>query len=152
MEKVVRGLGCQDSYPTAPPLICGGIKPPVTISMYLIRKFENGGILVSDKKPQVVKEGRFAGVTKLDGKRFQISSLPRMVENQLHDAELTEAAQEYINALNVGDYIGWADGKGELENVVVTIDGERVTLTRKWANVDLNKAFAAVEAFVEAEA
>jgi hypothetical protein len=75
-----------------------------------------------------------------------------MVENQLHDAELTEAAQEYISALKVGDFINWADGKGELENVVVNIDGERVTLTRKWANVDLNKAFAAVEAFAEVEA
>lgn len=120
--------------------------------MYVIRKFENGGILVSDKKPQVVKEGRFAGVTKLDGKRFQISSLPRMVATQLNDDELVEAAQEYIDALKVGDLITWADGKGELENVVVTIDGERVTLTRKWANVDLNKAFAAIEASVEVEA
>ena len=117
--------------------------------MYVIRKFENGGILCSDKKPQVVKEGRFAGVTKLDGKRFQISSLSRMVDTQLHDDELTEAAQSYIDALKVGDFISWADGKGELENVVVNIDGERVTLTRKWANVDLNKAFAAIEAHVE---
>ena len=118
--------------------------------MYVIRIFENGGILVSDKKPQVVKDGMFKGVTKLDGKRFQIGSLPRMVETQLHDGDLTDAARVYVESLKVGDFIGWADGKGELENVVVTIDGERVTLTRKWANVDLNKAFASVQAFVEA--
>lgn len=116
--------------------------------LYVIRKFENGGVLVSDKKPQVVKSGLFAGITKLDGKRFQISSLSRMVANQLNDAELTEHASNYIGALKAGDAINWATPSDE--PVIVNIDGERVTLTRKWANVDVNKAFAAVEEFVNA--
>lgn len=115
--------------------------------LYVIRTFENGGVLCSDKKPQVVKSGLFAGVTKLDGKRFQISSLPRMVSNQLNDAQLTGLANDYISALKPGDAITWATPSDE--SVVVNIDGERVTLTRKWANIDVNKAFAAVEAFVE---
>ena len=115
--------------------------------LYVIRVFENGGVLVSDKKPQVVKSGLFAGITKLDGKRFQISSLSRMVSNQLNDAELTEHAANYISALKPGDGITWATPSDE--PVIVNIDGERVTLTRKWANVDINKAFAAVESFVE---
>ncbi len=115
--------------------------------MYVIRKFENGGILCSDKKPSVVTSGLFKGLTKLDGKRYQIQSLPRMVSQQLNDSELTEYAQDYINALKVGDALPWAN-PGD-ENVVMTIDGERVTLTRKWASIDLNKAFASVEAFVE---
>jgi len=115
--------------------------------LYVIRTFENGGVLVSDKKPQVVKSGLFAGITKLDGKRYQISSLSRMVSNQLNDAELTEHASNYISALKPGDTISWATPSDE--PVIVNIDGERVTLTRKWANVDINKAFSAVEAFVE---
>ena len=115
--------------------------------LYVIRTFENGGILCSDKKPQVVKTGLFAGVTKLDGKRYQISSLPRMVSNQLNDAQLTGLANDYIGTLKPGDTISWATASDE--SVVVNIEGERVTLTRKWANIDVNKAFAAVEAFVE---
>lgn len=115
--------------------------------LYVIRTFENGGILCSDKKPQVVKTGLFAGVTKLDGKRYQISSLPRMVSNQLNDAQLTGLANDYIGTLKPGDAITWATPSDE--SVVVNIEGERVTLTRKWANIDVNKAFAAVEAFVE---
>ena len=114
--------------------------------LYVIRIFENGGVLVSDKKPQVVKSGLFAGITKLDGKRYQISSLSRMVSNQLNDAELTEYASTYISGLKAGDAIKWATPSDE--PVIVNIDGERVTLTRKWANIDVNKAFAAVEAFV----
>lgn len=117
--------------------------------LYVIRKFENGGILCSDKKPSVVTSGLFAGLTKLDGKRFQIQSLPRMVSQQLNDSELTEYAQQYIDSLKVGDAIGWAN-PGD-EPVTLTIDGDRVTLTRKWATIDLNKAFAAVEATVEEE-
>jgi len=115
--------------------------------LYVIRTFENGGVLVSDKKPQVVKSGLFQGITKLDGKRFQISSLPRMVSNQLNDAQLTGYANDYIGTLQPGDTISWATASDE--PVVVNIDGERVTLTRKWANIDVNKAFAAIEAFVE---
>ena len=115
--------------------------------LYVIRKFENGGILCSDKKPTMVTSGLFKGISKLDGKRFQISSLPRMVSNQLNDTELTEYAQQYVDALKVGDSIGWANAGDE--PVTLTIDGDRVTLTRKWATIDVNKAFAAVEAFVE---
>jgi len=115
--------------------------------LYVIRKFENGGILCSDKKPSMVTSGLFKGISKLDGKRFQIPSLSRMVSQQLNDAELTEYAIQYIDALNVGDNIPWANSGDE--NVTLTIDGDRVTLTRKWATVDINKAFASVEAFVE---
>jgi hypothetical protein len=115
--------------------------------LYVIRTFENGGVLCSDKKPQVVKSGLFQGITKLDGKRYQISSLPRMVSNQLNDAQLTGYANDYITALQPGDTISWATASDE--PVVVNIDGERVTLTRKWANIDVNKAFAAIESYVE---
>ena len=115
--------------------------------LYVIRKFENGGILCSDKKPSMVTSGLFKGISKLDGKRFQIPSLSRMVSQQLNDAELTEYAIQYIDALNVGDNIPWANSGDE--NVTLTIDGDRVTLTRKWATVDINKAFASIEAFVE---
>ena len=115
--------------------------------LYVIRKFENGGILCSDKKPSMVTSGLFKGISKLDGKRFQIPSLSRMVSQQLNDAELTEYAIQYIDALKVGDNIPWANSGDE--NVTLTIDGDRVTLTRKWATIDINKAFASVEAFVE---
>lgn len=118
--------------------------------LYVIRKFDNGGILCSDKKPQVVTSGMFKGITKLDGKRYQIASLSRTVNNQLNDPELTQAAQDYIDSLNVGDSIDWASGNSDCENVIVDIDGERVTLTRRWASFDVKKAFAAVEAFVNA--
>lgn len=118
--------------------------------LYVIRKFENGGILCSDKKPQIVTEGLFAGITKLDGKRYQIASLARAVAEQLNDAELVEYAREYTDSLNTGDLITWAQKDEQGDNVTVNIDGERVTLTRKWAKVDLAKAFAAVEAHVNA--
>lgn len=118
--------------------------------LYVIRVFENGGILVSDKKPQVVTSGMFAGVVKLGGKRYQIASLSRFVNNQLNDAELVEYASEYISSLKAGDAISWATATDE--PVVVNIDGERVTLTRKWADFDAHKALAAIEAFVNANA
>ena len=116
--------------------------------LYVIRTFENGGVLVSDKKPQVLTTGLFAGLTKLDGKRFQIASLKRMVDQQLNNPELTQYADDYISSLKPGDELKWANATDE--PVIVTIDDERVTLTRKWASIDLKKAFAAVEAFVEA--
>jgi len=115
--------------------------------LYVIRKFENGGILCSDKKPSVVTSGLFKGLSKLDGKRFQIQSLTRMVSQQLNDTELTEYAQQYVDSLKVGDSLPWANAGDE--PVSLTIDGDRVTLTRKWATIDINKAFASVEEFVE---
>lgn len=115
--------------------------------LYVIRKFENGGILCSDKKPSVVSSGLFKGISKLDGKRFQIASLSRMVSQQLNDSELTEYAQQYVDSLKIGDALPWAN-PGD-EPVTLTIDGDRVTLTRKWAAVDINKAFSAVQSFVE---
>ena len=114
--------------------------------MYVIRTFDNGGILVSDKKPQEVKTGMFAGIKIVDGKRYQIRSLSRVVSELLNDAELTEYANEYIRSLKTGDPINWATATDE--PVVVNIDGERVTLTRKWTSINAEKAFAAVEAFV----
>ena len=116
--------------------------------MYVIRTFENGGVLVSDKKPQVLTTGLFAGLTKLDGKRYQIASLKRMVDQQLNNPELTQYADDYISSLKPGDELKWANATDE--PVIVTIDDERVTLTRKWASIDLKKAFASVEQFVEA--
>ena len=116
--------------------------------LYVIRKFENGGILVSDKKPQIITTGMFAGIVKIGGKRFQIASLSRFVDSELNNPELVEYASEYINSLKPGDAISWATPSDE--PVIVTIDGERVTLTRKWADFDAHKAFAAIEQFVNA--
>ena len=115
--------------------------------LYVIRVFENGGILVSDKKPQVVKSGLFAGITKLDGKRYQISSLKWMVSKQLNDPQLVEYANDYVNALKPGDTIVWASPSDE-PVIITNEDGDRITLTRKWANVDINRAFAAIETHV----
>lgn len=116
--------------------------------LYVIRKFENGGVLVSDKKPQIITTGMFAGIVKIGGKKFQIASLSRFVKSELNDPELVEYASEYINSLKPGDPISWATPTDE--PVIVTIDGERVTLTRKWADFDAHKAFAAIEQFVNA--
>lgn len=116
--------------------------------LYVVRKFENGGILCSDRKPQVITEGMFKGLTKLDGKRYQVSSIQRMVNQYVNDPEAVEVAKEYTDALEIGQALPWASAGDE--PVQVTIDDQRVTLTRKWATIDLIKMKNALEAFVNA--
>lgn len=116
--------------------------------MYVIKVLEKGGILCSDKKPQIVRSGLFKGITRLDGKRFQTASIEIEVQQQTGEPELVDYAREYTLSLKPGDAIDWATPGTERVEWYDKEKGEMITLKRTWAVVNLNKMYSAIEAFV----
>ncbi len=118
--------------------------------LYVIRVFENGGILCCDKKPQIVKSGLLKGLSRMDGNRYQVASIERELAKKFDDPDVNDAAKSYISTLQPGDQLTWAMSNEKAPNVVVDIEGERTTLTRKWADIDINRLNTVLEAHVNA--
>jgi hypothetical protein len=118
--------------------------------MFIINVLEQGGIILSEKQP---KFSKFLNRMRAKGKRFQLQSLLRLVEDDSVDPEVKEMVEAFHNDLTTrfaaGEIVDLSDWVSPTDEHVELVNqkGDWITLKRCWAEMDDEKFEKAVREF-----